>query len=277
MGFFIPKDLYGIIGWPLGQTLSPLIQNIGFQKLGIDAAYMAWPIEAAALKEFVAALRMLRIRGLSVTIPHKIAIMSMLDNISEAAALAGAVNTLFWRENELCGENTDVAGFMSPLAKLPLEHMDILLLGAGGAAHAAASALRLAGCHKVRVTSAGNVRQYPLAERFAFTPIKWQERYARPTTLVINATPVGMRGKMEDQSPYDFTSAPEAVNGYAYDLIYNPVDTVFLQEAARAGRRCISGVAMFFAQGNEQFRIWTGKTLPDEAKQALIEALGVKE
>lgn len=273
----IPRELYGVIGWPLGQTLSPLLQNTGFATLGIPAVYMAWPIPPQNLTTFLDSMRLLNIRGCSVTIPHKLAVMSQLDSLSEAAALAGAVNTLFWREDNLCGDNTDVTGFLAPLEQINLASIDTLLLGAGGAAHAAAAGLRLSGCQNVRVASPGNQRQYSLAERFAFTPIRWDERYIHPARLVINATPMGMTGALVNESAYDFAKAPAVNGGWAYDLVYNPLHTRFLTEAARVGRSIITGLDMFFGQGNAQFRIWTGRSLPAEASIALENALGANE
>lgn len=274
MGCFLPKDLYGIIGWPLGQTLSPLLHNTGFQSLGLPAVYLAWPLPEDDLDIFIAGMRILRIQGCSVTIPYKIAVLKYLDNVSEGASLAGAVNTLFWRDGSLCGENTDVPGFLDPLGSLSLAALDVLLLGAGGAAHAAAAGLRLSGCTRVRVTSPGNQRQYQLAERFAFTPLLWEERYQHPAQLVINATPMGMTGKLANENPYDFAAAPCPGAGWAYDLVYNPLNTPFLKSAAANGRTCISGLEMFLGQGNAQFRLWTGRSLPEAAFSALKNALG---
>lgn len=274
MGIPLPRKLYGVIGWPLGQSLSPLLHNTGFRTLGIPAVYMAWPVTPDQLSLFMDSMRITGIQGLSVTIPHKISVMERLENMSEAAALAGAVNTLFWRDDELCGENTDVTGFLAPLQGMRLDGMDALLLGAGGAAHAAGAALRLSGCRQVRIASPGNRRQYPLAERFGFTGIAWEERYKMPATLVVNATPLGMHGELEGEIPYDFALAPPAGNGYAYDLVYNPLRTRFLADAARAGRRCISGLEMFYGQGNAQFSLWTGQELPAAARTALEKALG---
>lgn len=271
MGF--PQYLYGVIGWPLGQTLSPLLQNTGFAALDIPAVYMAWPLPPQDLGAFINGMRLLRIRGCSVTIPHKIAVMQYLDSVSEAASLAGAANTIFWREDELCGENTDVAGFLAPLENINFASVDVLLLGAGGAGHAAAAGLRLSGCQNVRVASPGNMRQYPLAERFAFTPIAWNDRYAHPARLVINATPMGMKGSLVNESAYDFAKAPPISDGWAYDLVYNPLHTLFLAQAAKAGRTCITGLEMFFGQGNAQFKIWTGHNLPAAARVALENAL----
>lgn len=269
-----PQELYGVIGWPLGQTLSPLLHNTAFEILKIPAAYLAWPVPSDQLETFLAGMRLLKIKGCSVTIPHKIAVLQYLDSVSEPASLAGAVNTLFWRDAELCGDNTDVAGFLSPLAQIPLDTIDVLLLGAGGAGHAAAAGLRLAGCPNVRVSSPGNQRQYPLAERFAFTAIPWEDRYRFPARLIINATPMGMTGKLIDETPYDFADAPASAKGWAYDLVYNPLHTRFLQEAAKAGRQCLSGLDMFIGQGAAQFKIWTGQLLPDAATAILKKALG---
>lgn len=273
MGILLPQDLYGVIGWPLSQTLSPLLHNTGFQTLGIPAIYMAWPVQPERLEPFLDSLRVYGIRGLSITIPHKLNVLKRLDNMSEAAALAGAVNTLFWLDDELCGENTDVTGFLSPLADMRPDAMSILLLGAGGAAHAVCAGLKLSGCTQARIASPGNKRQYLLAERFGFSAITWAERYKTPADLVINATPMGMRGSLEQENPYDFTLVPTS-GGYAYDLVYNPLQTRFLSEAAKAGRKVISGLEMFFGQGNAQFKLWTGKNLPPICKTVLQKTLG---
>ena len=272
MGVFLPRYLYGIIGWPLGQTLSPLIHNTAFQVLNLPGTYLAWPVKPEKLESFASAMRLLEIRGCSVTIPHKIAVLPLLDSVTERASLAGAVNTLFWRDGLLCGDNTDVAGFLAPLENVPLDQIDILLLGAGGAAHAVAAGLRLSGAH-ARVSSPGNRSQFELSERFGFSPVLWQHRYDYPAALVINSTPLGMRGAHENESPYDFNLAPRVENGWAYDLVYNPLNTRFLREAEAAGRRCISGLAMFIAQGNAQFHIWTGRDLPPESEIALKNGL----
>lgn len=272
----LPQELYGVIGWPLAQSLSPLVHNTGFRVLGIPAVYLRWEVPPERLGTFTEAVRLLPVRGCSVTIPHKQAIMPFLDVVSEAATLAGAANTLSWKDGALCGDNTDVAGFLAPLAAVPLERMDALLLGAGGAAHAVAAALRLRGCRQVRVCTPRNKRHLEIAERFGFTPVPWDDRYAAPAGLVINATPLGMHGKNEGETPYDFALAPAVPGGIAYDIVYNPAETRFLREAATAGRRCIGGVAMFFGQADEQFRIWTGRPLPEQAREALVAALGAR-
>lgn len=300
-------DLYGVIGWPLGQSLSPLLHNTGFRALGIPAVYLRWEVPPERLPAFVDSARLLRIRGCSVTIPHKLALLPLLDEVSRNARLAGAANTMYWREKRLCGENTDVAGFLAPLADAPLENMDVLLLGAGGAAHAAAAGLATRKTRRVWIATPSNRSHLALAERFAFTPLAWKDRHDVPARLVINTTPLGMRGKHEEESPYDFSLAacgpalehaahlphtPDGTGasgrheraavspagdaakaGLAYDIVYNPLETRFLHEARLAGWRCLSGLEMFFGQGDAQFRLWTGQGLPPAARQTLENTL----
>lgn len=146
-----------------------------------------------------------------------------------------------------------MSGFLAPLAAVPLENMDALLLGAGGAAHAVAAGLRLRRCRKAFVATPSNRSHLSLAERFGFTPVLWEQRHDVPADLIINTTPLGMRGKYEKESPYDFSlAAPGHVAsatdtatgspyggdggaGLAYDIVYNPLETRFLREARRPG------------------------------------------
>ena len=275
--------LYGVTGWPLGQSLSPLLHNTGFAALGINALYMKWEVPPHKLPAFVESVRLLNIRGCSVTIPHKVELLPLLDEVSPLAMRVGAANTIYWQSERLCGENTDVAGFMAPLAGVPLAGADILLLGAGGAARAVAAGLVSPAPHDrpahIYVATPSDKSHLPLAEEFGLTPLLWQNRHEPAPLLVINTTPLGMRGKAEDDTPYDFSLAAQcAPSGntatLAYDIVYNPLETRFLREARAAGRRCISGLEMFFGQGDAQFRLWTGQGLPPESRRALETALG---
>ena len=275
--------LYGVTGWPLGQSLSPLLHNTGFAALGINALYMKWEVPPHKLPAFVESVRLLNIRGCSVTIPHKVELLPLLDEVSPLAMRVGAANTIYWQGERLCGENTDVAGFMAPLAGVPLAGADILLLGAGGAARAVAAGLVTPAPHDrpahIYVATPSDKSHLPLAEEFGLTPLLWQNRHEPAPLLVINTTPLGMRGKAEDDTPYDFSLAAQCAPcgntaPLAYDIVYNPLETRFLREARAAGRRCISGLEMFFGQGDAQFRLWTGQGLPPESRRALETALG---
>ena len=275
--------LYGVTGWPLGQSLSPLLHNTGFAALGINALYMKWEVPPHKLPAFVESVRLLNIRGCSVTIPHKVELLPLLDEVSPLAMRVGAANTIYWQGDRLCGENTDVAGFMAPLAGVPLAGTDVLLLGAGGAARAVAAGLVSPAPHDrpahIYVATPSDKSHLPLAEEFGLTPLLWQNRHEPAPLLVINTTPLGMRGKAEDDTPYDFSLAAQCAPcgntaPLAYDIVYNPLETRFLREARAAGRRCISGLEMFFGQGDAQFRLWTGQGLPPESRRALETALG---
>ena len=277
--------LYGVTGWPLSQSLSPLLHNTGFAALGINALYLKWEVPPQKLPTFVESVRLLNIRGCSVTIPHKVELLPLLDEVSPLARRVGAANTIYWKGESLCGENTDVAGFMAPLANVSLAGADVLLLGAGGAARAVAAGLVTAAPHnrpaRVFVSTPSDKSHLTLADEFGLTPLLWQNRHEPAPLLVINTTPLGMRGKAEDDTPYDFSlAAPLSAGGaaratpLAYDIVYNPLETRFLREARAAGRRCISGLEMFFGQGDAQFRLWTGQGLPPESRRALEAALG---
>ena len=277
--------LYGVTGWPLSQSLSPLLHNTGFAALGINALYLKWEVPPQKLPTFVESVRLLNIRGCSVTIPHKVELLPLLDEVSPLARSVGAANTIYWKGESLCGENTDVAGFMAPLGNEPLAGADVLLLGAGGAARAVAAGLVTTAPHncpaRVFVATPSNKSHLPLADEFGLTPLLWQDRHEPAPLLVINTTPLGMRGKAEQETPYDFSQATPLAPAndahatpLAYDIVYNPLETRFLREARAAGRRCISGLEMFFGQGDAQFRLWTGQGLPPESRRALETALG---
>lgn len=268
-------DIYGVVGWPLAQSLSPLLHNTGFAALGLPAIYRRFEIPPQSLAAFMDSVRLLGIKGCSVTIPHKVPLLPFLDETSPAVCRVGAANTVFWREGRLCGENTDVAGFLAPLADTRFAGGDALLLGAGGAARAAAAGLLSLPADRrptqIFVTTPSDASHLPLAEEFDLHPLPWRERHSMQARLIVNATPLGMRGKAQDASPYDFSSrAPRAI---AYDMVYNPLETRFLREARSAGLTCISGLEMFFAQGDAQFRLWTGRPLPPTARRALHAAL----
>ena len=270
---FLPDKLYCVTGWPLGQSLSPVLHNIGFQALGIPAVYLRLPTPPEKLGVFMESLRLWQFGGCSVTIPHKTTIMPLLDGVSDLAREAGAVNTIFWREGRLWGENTDVAGFMAPLKGRDLARQNVLLLGAGGAARAALTGLRHAGCRQVQIATPSDRSHFALAEEFGCLPVCWAERHTVRADLIINATPLGMAGKHAQASPYDFSCLPGGSRVTAYDIVYNPLWTQFLLSARERGLTCISGREMFFRQANAQFQLWTGSQLPETARSALARAL----
>lgn len=268
----LPGALYGIIGHPLGHSLSPLLHNWGFELLKLDGVYLPWPLEPEKLPDFLTAVRALPIRGVSVTIPHKQAVLPLLDRVSERARRVGAVNTLYWDGDALCGENSDVLGFLAPLRGRTFA--EALVLGAGGAARAVLAGLAELGVPRVRLANRTAARARELAAEFGVEAAPWEERAAGGADLVINTSPLGMRGEREGETP--LTRDDFSGRGLAYDLVYNPLRTRFLAEADAAGWETQDGLSMFVEQGRAQFRLWTGRDLPaDRARELLRTALGV--
>lgn len=279
---FLPHKLYGVIGDPIGHSLSPVLHNAAFQAWGIPAVLLPWRIKPERLADFVAAARLLPVAGACVTLPHKEKMLSLVDKPTPMARTVGAVNTLYWDGDELVGHNTDVEGFLQPLytrGAFPTA----LILGAGGAARAVlAGLLTLDGVTRVAVAARREEQaralvagvQAPKEEHAApHTPpavevIPWETRHDVDADLVINTTPVGMSGgNAPSTSPFTvFRSA-----GLAYDLIYQ--NTPFLNAARAAGWNTLNGRDMFVAQGSAQFTLWTGFPLPEAARAALDEAI----
>lgn len=277
-----PALLCGVTGYPLSQSLSPLLHNWGFSHAGIAGSYFAWPQPPESLAAFISAVRTLPVTGVSVTIPHKEHCIPLLDGLTPEARAVGAVNTLFWRDSLLLGHNTDLEGFIFPLRNRPPCGL-ALVLGAGGAARAVVAGLRSLNIADIVVAARDPNKAASLERDFACRIVPWEQLASvRPQRgsgfWVINTTPLGMAGKAPDHNPYSaelLALGRECeVECLAYDLIYNPLRTRFLAEAQAAGWAVQDGLTMFVAQGVAQFRLWTGRDLPlDEARALVLEAL----
>jgi 3-dehydroquinate dehydratase/shikimate dehydrogenase len=233
--------LIGIIGNPLGHSLSPLIHNKAFVSENLDFAFVKCP--AQDVKDFFENARTLGIEGFCVTIPHKTAVLPFLGRLSPEAAEIGAVNTVSWRDGQWIGENTDVDGVRVALASVQFNPVGkvVVILGAGGAAKAAVAAVR--GAKKVTVLGR---REVPEAARYE-------------CDLLVNATPVGMF-PMVDAAPFQGAIPADVV----LDMVYNPPITRLLRSARDQGKTVIQGTTMFLAQAARQFEIWTGHRAPSE-------------
>jgi len=264
---------YGIIGWPLGHTLSPSLHTWGFGKLGIDATYEAWPIESGDVPAFMKRVRTEPVSGVSVTIPHKRTVMEGLDRMTDRAQTVGAVNTLYWDGDRLCGENTDVIGLTAPLKKLAKLPDSAMVLGAGGAARAAIAGLQELGLDEITVSNRTQSKAETLAAEFSVRSVAWEKRMKEFPGLILNTTPMGMSGDMEGLTPWEADRFP--TGSIAYDIVYNPLETRFLREAGKAGCVTISGLEMFLHQGLAQFKLWTGQDMDENgARTLLLAALG---
>jgi shikimate dehydrogenase len=265
--------LLGVIGWPLGHSLSPLLHNWALGATGLGGGYHAWPIQPDRLGAFMLSMRLLRIWGCSVTIPFKQRVIPFLDGLTDQARRTGAVNTIFWRSGGLWGENTDCDGFLNPLRGSGQVPGSALILGAGGAALACIAALRGAGVGRIAVAARKKEALASLQQHFDVQGVSWEERSGHKAELLVNTTPLGMSGHSLDSSPMP----GEALTGFdlVYDLIYNPSQTRLLRDAKAMGRQTLGGLAMFVHQGAAQFELWTGHSFDvPRAVEVLSEHLG---
>lgn len=285
--------MVGLLGHPVGHSHSPRMHNAAFQALGLPYAYQAFDVWPEHLAEAVRGMRALGFRGFNVTIPHKVAVMELVDELSEEAVGIGAVNTVVIDEGrKLYGTNTDGTGYLRSLKEetgMTLADARVVLLGAGGAARAVGYTLLKEGIAVLRIANRGPERAQGLAERLraAFAGRKEKvevavgslsdvSRWLADADLVINTTSVGMYPHVEAAPvPAEWLRRlPE--RAVVSDLIYNPRKTRFLQEAERLGLRIHGGLGMFVYQGAEAFRLWTGREAPVSVMwRAVAEAGGL--
>ncbi len=259
--------LYGIIGHPLGHTLSPVMHNAAFSASGINAVYLAF--ESKRIEECLAGMRGLGVRGLSVTIPHKSTVIPLLEKVDDMAERIGAVNTIVNRDGKLVGYNTDAAGALKALEeKTKLEGKKGLVVGAGGAARAIGFILKERG---VQLTIAN--RSSDRGERLSgalnckFLPLKDLESFV--ADILIQTTPVGMYPAVEE-----CPLSPRILNRemIVMDVVYNPLETKLLKKAKSIGCTTIDGLSMFIHQGAEQFRLWTDRVPPIDVMEQSVKA-----
>ncbi len=270
----------GVIGWPIAHSLSPAMQTAAIRAAGVDYSYIAMPVRPDALQGAVDGLRSLGFRGFNVTIPHKTAVIGLLDEIDEDARRIGAVNTVVNQDGRLLGRNTDVAGFLLGLSRQGVEARGrrAVILGAGGAARAVLWGLLREGASGVTVAARNVVKAKDALTDFSkdVEIISWDDsifaRALQSADILVNTTPLGMTPNLDAAPPVDWACVrPEA---FVYDIIYTPARTRFLREAETRGHRVQSGAAMLVGQGAEAFRLWTG-IRPDERamETALLDAL----
>ncbi|BAT56401.1 shikimate 5-dehydrogenase [Nostoc sp. NIES-3756] len=283
--------LLGVIGHPVEHSLSPVMHNAALAQLGLDYAYLPFPIAPDNLEVAIAGLASIGVVGFSVTIPHKQAIIPLLDEISPVAQAIGAVNTVTRRGNQWVGTNTDIEGFISPLQSTYQQDWTqkiAVILGNGGAARAV-----VAGCHQLGFAEIHVVgRNVQRLEEFRHS---WENstvgenlqvhswdhlaKLIPQANLLVNTTPIGMYPKI-DESPLIIEELADLPEGaIAYDLIYIPQPTQFLQKAQQQGAIAIDGLEMLVQQGVAALKIWLQQEdIPvDIMRQALKKQLGLGE
>ena len=255
----------GLIGFPVEHSLSPVFQQAAFDALGLDVRYELWPTPPDEMPQRVSGLRAAEFLGANVTVPHKQRAFALMESVSEIARRAGAVNTIVKRDGALHGENTDVPGFLAPLTQRGLNpaEMNIIILGAGGAARGVIVALQSAGSEHLVVANRTVERAQSLAHELggSLTISALDDAlmaHARHADLLVNATSLGWEG---DRLPIDeavLAALPR--DTLIYDLTYR--ETPLLRAAARLGFPTLDGLEMLVAQGAESFRHWTGLEPP---------------
>lgn len=273
-------EFFCLIGSPVGHSGSPAMYNYAFQKTDINSVYLAFDVPLGGTRDAVNALKTLGCKGFNVTMPCKTAVAELADELSEAAALIGACNTVVIRENRLCGYNTDGIGFVRNLTEhgVDVSGKTITVLGAGGAATAIQVQCALDGARKLNIFNR-NDEFYANAEATArkimdripglavnVCPLEDEESLRRSigeSHILVNATKAGMK-PLEDETPVKDPSVfrPDLV---VADAVYNPRETRLLREARAGGcKTVVGGIGMLLWQGDAAFRIFTGKCMPTE-------------
>jgi len=280
--------ILGVMGFPVSHSLSPVMHNAAIAAMGVDYVYVPFPIPVEQLPAAIAGLKAVQsVQGFNLTIPHKVEVMPLLDEVLPIAKAVGAVNTVRRVGERWVGTNTDVAGFLEPLKKLNCDwaNTPALILGSGGAAKAVVAACLELGCSVIHVVGRDpkkmkkfhgamtsqlhdyNLRVHPWASIPHLLEV---------AGIVINATPIGMAS--DQNTPISETEMNLlADHAIAYDLIYTPRPTKFLQIAAARGLKAIDGLEMLINQGAIGLEFWLEQTVPIEImRQALLQHLDTK-
>ncbi len=264
-------DLVGCFGHPVAENPTGVMQEAAFKALGLNWRYLTIEVHQNDLAAAVQGLRAMNFAGINLTIPHKVAVLQYLDDVSTDARLMGAVNTVRREGDRLIGENTDGKGFLTALrddAGVDPVHKRFVVLGAGGAARAICVELALAGAAAITVVNRSPGRGADLVGLLSkYTPVKanlvlWQGNYAVPAEAdaLINATSIGLYPDVDALPALDLeTIRPGLV---VCDVIPNPPNTRLLQEAAKRGAKTIDGLGMLVYQGAVAFKMWTGQDAP---------------
>jgi shikimate dehydrogenase len=266
--------LLGVIGEPVTHSLSPVMHNAAIQKLGVDYVYIPLPVKRGDLASAIAGFAAINLTGFSITIPHKQDIIPFLSEISPAARMVGAINTVWRTEMGWSGTNTDVEGFIAPLQTMSRNWCKInpVVLGNGGAARAVVVGLAQLGCSEIHVVgrNPNKLAEFyqswqDIAEIRHIIKIHYWEglKALLPATeLLINTTPIGMSPHI-NESPIDASLMEKLSPGaIAYDLIYTPNPTQFLKLALAKGAIAIDGLEMLVQQGAAALKIWLQQPVP---------------
>jgi shikimate dehydrogenase len=286
-----PVYSLGLIGYPLGHSLSPRLHIAGLQSCGLKGEYRLYPVDAleaerGGLQRLLGRVRQGDLHGLNVTIPYKQTIIQFMDRLTPAARAIGAVNTIYLRGSDLIGDNTDAPGFWADLKQQARGQIlnaetagEALALGAGGSARAVIYALAQAGW-RIDIAARRIEQAQALADAILtvipsaqITPCLLDESLMQLQPpgwrLLVNATPLGMTPNI-DQTPWP-KGLPFPNGVFVYDLIYNPAETRLVREASQAGLKAVTGLGMLVEQAALAFCLWTGCAPDREAMRRAVD------
>ncbi|MEG5064233.1 shikimate dehydrogenase [Microcoleus sp. B3-A4] len=292
--------LLGVIGHPVEHSLSPAMHNAAISHLGVDFVYLPFPVKPGDLKAALAGFAAIGVRGFSITIPHKQAILPLLSEVSPIARAIGAVNTVYLTDKGWCGTNTDVEGFLAPLQSPPTPPYQggarggsdwsqkvAVILGNGGAARAVVAGCAQLGCAEIHVVGRSEQNLAEFQQSWVNSPMPVQNLQVHTwenlsmlisqADLLVNTTPVGMYPQGEKSPVVAGEIDRISAGAIVYDLIYTPNPTQFLKDAQLRGARAIDGLEMLVQQGAAALKIWLNKeSVPvDVMRQALRQHLGL--
>lgn len=267
----------GLLGSPVAHSLSPMMHNEAFRILGLDYVYLCFDVNEQCLEEAVKGLKVCGIRGFNLTMPDKTKMAELADELSPAAKIIGAVNTVVNDNGRLTGHNTDGVGFLRSVrdAGFDITGQSVTILGAGGAATAICAQAALDGAASIRIFARPKSRFHGRtlklvdtinqstgcrAELWDQADISALKKSLETSLLLVNATSVGMAPDTENSLISDMSLLPPSLT--VSDIIYNPRETRLLRLARESGHKTFNGMYMLLYQGAEAFRLWTGLEMP---------------
>lgn len=265
-------ELVGAFGCPIDENPTGVIEEAAFASLGLNWRYLTIKVNEGDLDAAIKGMKAFNMKGINLTIPHKVKVLDYLDELSEAASLIGAVNTVINKDGILYGENTDGKGFMKSLTDegISVKGKKVTILGAGGAARAIAVECALSGAKHITIANIvkeqGEDLVNLLNKKTGATAefVMWDKPFTVPadTDIFSNATSVGLYPNVDQKPNVDYDSVKSHM--VVTDVIFNDPHSLFLQEAEKRGARTINGLGMLANQAAENFKLWTGKDAPIE-------------